>query len=156
VRFLCYDRVSLLEKGSRIEGVKTFALAEEHHRDHFAREPVVPSVMLLEAMAQLLGWGVIHAHDFRLTAIMTLVEGVTFPRPRLRPGFAARVVGEIVSTSATDSLGRAFMEADGQRIATVERLIFKHFPVEDPEALAALFGYCSGLPAASFSPGGAA
>jgi 3-hydroxyacyl-[acyl-carrier-protein] dehydratase len=154
VRFLLYDRVSLLEKGSRIEGIKTFPLSEEYLHGHFAREPVVPGVMLMESMAQLLGWGIIHAHDFTLTAIMTLVEDVSFASPRLRPGFAARVVGEIVSTSRTDSLGRAFVDVEGTRIASIERIIFTHFPAEDPGALADLFAYCSGLPRGSLAPGG--
>jgi 3-hydroxyacyl-[acyl-carrier-protein] dehydratase len=156
MRFLLYDRVTVLEKGSRIEGVKTFPLSEAYLRDHFPRRPVVPGVLLVEAMAQLLGWGIIHAHDFRLAAIMSLVEGVAFADTRLRPGFNGRVVGEILSTSTTDSLGRAFMEVEGERIATVGRIIFTHFPAGDPEALASLFAYCSGLQGSGPPRGGGA
>lgn len=144
MRFLFYDRVSELGQG-RIVGTKAFALSEEYLRGHFNRTPLVPGTILVEAMVQLLGWGIIHAHDFRLSAIVSLIEGVTIVNARQRPGFEARITGEILSTSASDSLGRAWLDAGGTRIAAVDRVIFSHFPVSRPEALRELFRYCSGL-----------
>jgi 3-hydroxyacyl-[acyl-carrier-protein] dehydratase len=145
VRFLFYDRVDLLEEGRRIVGTKTFALSEEYLQGHFSREAVVPGVILVEAMTQLLGWAIVHANGFSLATVVSLVEGLTIAKARLRPGFAATVTAEILSTSATDSLGRAWMEVEGERLASAERIIFTHFPAENPQALEALFRYCSGL-----------
>jgi 3-hydroxyacyl-[acyl-carrier-protein] dehydratase len=144
MRFLFYDRITEIEKGRRIVGVKAFALSEEFLRGHFSRRALVPGVILVEAMAQVLGWGVIHAHDFKLTAILSLVDGVRLHEPRLQPGFTARIEGEILSTGKRDSLGRAWVEADGRRLATLERIIFAHFPVPDPEPLRRLFRYYAG------------
>jgi 3-hydroxyacyl-[acyl-carrier-protein] dehydratase len=145
VRFLFYDRVDRLEEGRRIVGTKTFALSEEYLEGHFSREAIVPGVILVEAMAQLLGWAIVHAHGFKLSAIVSLVEGLTIAKVRLRPGFAATITGEILSNSATDSLGRAWMTVEGDRLAGAERIIFTHFPAEDPHALEVMFRYCSGL-----------
>ena len=144
MRFLFYDRVTELEKG-RIVGTKAFPISEEYLRGHFDRTPLVPGTILVETMVQLLGWGIIHAHDFRLSAIVSLIEGVTIASARLRPGFEARITGEILSTSASDSLGRAWLDAGGTRIAAVDRVIFSHFPAPQPEVLRELFCYCSGL-----------
>lgn len=144
MRFLFYDRVNELEKG-RIVGTKAFSLSEEYLHGHFSRAPLVPGTILVEAMVQLLGWGIIHAHDFRLSAIVSVLEGVTIANSRLRPDFEARITGEILSTSASDSLGRAWLDAGGTRIAAVDRVIFSHFPAPRPEALRELFRYCSGL-----------
>gem|GEM_PF-5326777 len=86
----------------------------------------------------------IHAHDFRLSAILSLAEGVTFHRPRLRPGFQAVITGEIISNSVRDSLGRAWIEAEGQRVATLDRIIYSHHQAVDQEALRRWFHYYSG------------
>ena len=144
MRFLFYDRVREIG-GGRIVGTKAFSLSEQYLSAHFDRAPIVPGTILLEAMVQLLGWAIVHAHEFKISAIVSLVEGLTVADTRLRPGFEARITGEILSTSATDSLGRAWLEVGDARIATAERVIYSHFPAPDPEALRRLFRYCGGL-----------
>ena len=145
MRFLFYDRVDLLEEGRRIVGTKTFALSEEYLEHHFRHQALVPGVILMEAMAQLLGWAVVQAHAFERSAIVSLIEGFSMTKARLRPGFAATITGEILSNSPTDSLGRASIEVAGEPLASAERIIYTHFSARDPRALEALFRYCSGL-----------
>lgn len=144
MRFLFYDRVVEIQKGQSIKGVKTFSLSEEFFRGHFDKTAVVPGVIYIEAMAQLLGWLIIYSHDFKLSAIMSLIEDVTV-HPYLRPGFKADIYGEIISTSGTDSLGKAWMYADNQLIASMKRIIFTHFDQVDPQELMERFQYYSGL-----------
>ncbi len=150
MRLLLYDRVVKLEKHAAITGVKNFALSEEFYRGHYAKIALVPGVILIEAMAQLLGWLIIYSHDFRLSAIMSVLEGA-WVRPRLRPGFQAHIHAEIVSTSSEDSLGKAWMDAEGRVIASLDRIIYSHFHAVDPAELSQRFRYYSGL---SGSPGG--
>src|SRR4030067_1283017 len=116
MRFLYYDRVTKIEKGKTIKGVKAFSLSEEFLRGHYNKIAIVPGVIFIEAMAQLLGWLIIYSHDFRLSAIMSLVEDVS-TSSKLRPGFMAEIHGEIISTSKKDSLGRAWITVDGETIA---------------------------------------
>ena len=52
MRFTLIDRIVELEQGARITAVKSVSLAEEYLRDHFPRFPVLPGVMMLEAMTQ--------------------------------------------------------------------------------------------------------
>lgn len=144
MRFLYYDSVTHIEKGKSIIGVKTFSLSEEFLRGHYKKVARVPAVIMIEAMAQLLGWLIIFSHDFRLSPIMSLLEEVTLT-PHLRPGFKAEIQGEIVSSSKRDSLGRARMYVEGRVIASMERIIYSHVhPVNRPD-LIQLFGYYSGL-----------
>lgn len=144
MRFLYYDRVLAIEKGRSIAGVKTFSLSEEFLRGHYRKLALVPGVIQIEAMAQLLGWLIIYSHDFRLSSIMSLVEDVTVTST-LRPGFRADIHGEIVSTSKRDSLGRAWIEVDGRRIATMNRIIFSHFHKVNSDELKDRFCYYSGF-----------
>ncbi|MEN6437457.1 MAG: hypothetical protein ABFD97_02620 [Syntrophobacter sp.] len=143
MRLLLYDRITSLTPGESITGVKTFSLADEYLRKHFRKRALIPGVMYIEAMAQLLGWLVIHAHDFRLSAVMSLIEDVTFA-PDLRPGFTAEISGRLISTSRSDSLGSARMCVDGREVASMGRIIYVHSPKVDPEQLRAMFEYYGG------------
>ena len=144
MRFLYYDSVSDLEKDKSITGVKTFTLSEEFLKGHFKKVALVPPVIMIEAMAQLLGWLIIYSHEFRLMPIMSLIEDVTLT-PHLRPGFKAEIHGEIVSSSKRDSLGKAQISVDGKMIASMGRIIYSHVHKVESEDLAQLFRYYSGL-----------
>ena len=144
MRFLYYDRVDNIEKGKSIAGAKTFTLSEEFFRKHFHKQALVPGVIYIEAMAQLLGWLIIYSHDFKLSAVMSLFEGVTVA-PKLRPGFTAQIHGEIISTSRRDSLGRAWITVDGETIASMDRIIYAHVQKVNSEDLTNLFYYYSGI-----------
>ncbi len=144
MRFLYYDRVTNIEKGRSIVGVKTFTLSEEFFRGHFSKIALVPGSIFIEAMAQLLGWLIIYSHDFKLSAVMSLIEGVNISSG-LRPGFKADIHGEIVSTSLSDSLGKARIYVDGELTASINRIIYSHFYNVNPEELCHLFQYYSGL-----------
>lgn len=144
MRFLYYDRVTKIEKGRSIEGVKAFSLSEEFLKGHFSVKALVPGVIFIEAMAQLLGWLIIYSHDFEVSPIMSLVEGVKVASD-LRPGFTAQMRGEIISTTRRDTLGRAETFVEGRRVASIERIIYSHFHGADPAELRARFEYYSGL-----------
>lgn len=144
MRFLYYDRVTEIEKGKRIVGVKAFPLSEEFFRGHHRKKAVVPGVIFIEAMAQLLGWLIIYSHDFNLSAIMSLIQDVEVPSG-LRPGFLAEIRGEILSTTKRDSLGRAEVLIEGKRVASVERLIYSHFKGFPSDELKKRFEYYSGM-----------
>ena len=50
--FLLIDRVVELEKGVRIKALKNVTMNEPYFSGHFPHRPVMPGVMMLEAMAQ--------------------------------------------------------------------------------------------------------
>jgi 3-hydroxyacyl-[acyl-carrier-protein] dehydratase len=50
--FLLVDRVLELEKGKRIKAVKNVTMNEQFFTGHFPHRPVMPGVMMLEALAQ--------------------------------------------------------------------------------------------------------
>lgn len=144
MRFLYYDRVEKIDKGKSIVGAKTFTLSEEFFRRHYTRQALVPGVIYIEAMAQLLGWLIIYSHDFKISAVMSLVQDIKIP-PRLRPGFTAEIHGEIVSTSRRDSLGKAWIIIDGKEAASMDRIIYSHVHKVDSENLLNMFYYYSGI-----------
>ena len=64
MRFTRLDRILQLEPGSRIVAVKNLSLAEEYLADHFPRFPVMPGVLMLEAMVQAGAWLIRAGEDF--------------------------------------------------------------------------------------------
>jgi 3-hydroxyacyl-[acyl-carrier-protein] dehydratase len=70
VKFLLVDRVTELEPRSRIVGHKALSLAEEYLADHFPAFPVLPGVLMLEALIQNSAWLVRDALDFDPTIIV--------------------------------------------------------------------------------------
>jgi 3-hydroxyacyl-[acyl-carrier-protein] dehydratase len=143
MRLLLYDSITELRPGESIKGTKSFCLSEECFRRHFSKEAIIPGVMFIEAMAQLLGWLIIHTHDFRLSAVMSLIEDVKVA-PDLRPGFTSEISARLASTSRSDSLGSARMSVNGREIASIGRIIYVHSPMADRDALRKLFHYYGG------------
>jgi 3-hydroxyacyl-[acyl-carrier-protein] dehydratase len=144
MRFLFYDSVTRIEKGVSITGVKSFSLTEEFLRGHYEKRPIVPGALLIETMAQLLGWLIIYSHDFKLSTFLALAEDAVVA-PDLRPGFSAEIHAELISTSKRDSLGKVRMYAGGREIGRANRVIYGHVSRVRPEDLRRLFGYYSGL-----------
>ena len=53
--FLFVDRITCLEKGKRAVGIKNVTMNEYFFKGHFPNRPVMPGVIILEAMAQVGG-----------------------------------------------------------------------------------------------------
>jgi 3-hydroxymyristoyl/3-hydroxydecanoyl-(acyl carrier protein) dehydratase len=56
MRYLLVDRIITLDPGSNITGVKNVAMSEDFLEFHFPKNPIMPGIMLLEALVQLSGW----------------------------------------------------------------------------------------------------
>ena len=56
MRFTLLDRVVAIEPGKSITALKAVSLSEEYLADHFPRFPVLPGVMMLEALTQAAAW----------------------------------------------------------------------------------------------------
>lgn len=132
MRFLLFDRVTSLDPGRRIATVKTFSMQDEHLTGHFPRRALVPGTMVLEAMLQSLGWLVMRTHEFRVLPFFSMLEDLSVP-PELRPGVLLEIAGELVSTNAKGSMGRAEARIEGRVVATAGRVIYGHHPATDPE-----------------------
>ena len=64
MRFALVDRIVSLERGESISTVKNLSLAEEYLADHFPGFPVLPGVLMLEALVQtVLGRDQTVGHD---------------------------------------------------------------------------------------------
>jgi 3-hydroxyacyl-[acyl-carrier-protein] dehydratase len=87
--FLMVDRVLELEPGKRIKALKNVTINEQFFVGHFPQRPVMPGVLMLEALAQaaaLLGF-VTHdiTPDDKTLYYFAGIDGARFKRP-VEPG----------------------------------------------------------------------
>jgi 3-hydroxyacyl-[acyl-carrier-protein] dehydratase len=64
MRFVLVDRITELNPGQSLVAVKNLSLAEEYLADHFPGFPVMPGVLMLEALTQAGAWLVRDMEDF--------------------------------------------------------------------------------------------
>lgn len=70
MKFHLVDRIESIEASKRIVTIKALSLAEEYLADHFPAFPVLPGVMMLEAMVQSAAWLVRVEQDFARSIIV--------------------------------------------------------------------------------------
>ena len=87
--FLLVDRVLELEKGKRIKAIKNVTINEPFFAGHFPHRPVMPGVLMLEAMAQvaaLLAFDALGTTPSEKTIYYFAgIDGARFKRP-VEPG----------------------------------------------------------------------
>ena len=64
MKFQLVDKIELIEPARRIVTIKALSLAEEYLADHFPAFPVLPGVLMLEALVESAAWLVRLAQDF--------------------------------------------------------------------------------------------
>ena len=121
--FLLVDRILEVEKGKRIVGIKNVTFNEEFFLGHFPGNPVMPGVLIVEAMAQVAAiglLGIIPDHEKKLL-YLSAVDRCKFRRPVV-PGDQLRIEAEILNLKTRVCKCRAVATVNGQVCAEAELL----------------------------------
>jgi 3-hydroxyacyl-[acyl-carrier-protein] dehydratase len=70
MRFTLVDKITALEAGKSITAIKNLSLAEEYLADHFPGFPVMPGVLMIEALVQAGAWLARFSEDFANSTIL--------------------------------------------------------------------------------------
>jgi len=96
--FLLVDRVLEIEPGKRVVAIKNVTVNEEFFLGHFPGHPVMPGVLILEALAQAGGILLLHDMADRASKLLyfTGIERARFRRPVV-PGDQLRLEIEVLN-----------------------------------------------------------
>lgn len=112
--FLLVDRIVELEPGKRVVGLKNVSANESFFEGHFPGEPVMPGVLILEALAQVSC--VLVLRDLGVQgsiALFTGADGVSWRR-RVVPGDQLRLEAEVEKLRAPFGRMKAKATVDGE------------------------------------------
>src|SRR5271166_4724165 len=70
MRFVLIDRILDVQRGESLVAVKNLSLSEEYLSDHFPGFPVMPGVLMLEALTQAGAWLIRDMEDFEHSIIL--------------------------------------------------------------------------------------
>lgn len=123
---LLIDRVLEIEPKKRIVAIKNFTINEEFFQGHFPEHPIVPGVLLVEAMAQAGGLLLLHDDPQRADKLLYFgaIERARFRRPVV-PGDQVRFELDVLRLKpahaklAAKALVDGVVHAEAELLSTV-------------------------------------
>lgn len=118
--FLLVDRIEQVEPGVRAVGIKNVTQNEPFFEGHFPDYPVMPGVLIVEALAQVGAVGVMVLEEFRgKLALFAGIDGVRFRR-QVIPGDILTMEVEISRLTGRVGRGKGAATVNGERACEAE------------------------------------
>lgn len=130
MRFNQLDKITELVPGQKLHAIKCVTLAEQHLQDHFPLFPVMPGVLMLEALTQASAW-LIRATDHFQHSMVVLRESKNIKfQDFVGPGDRLEVAVEIIKTEGT-LVHLKVIGQIGVKTAVNGRLVMEKFSLAD-------------------------
>ena len=124
MRYCQLDKITELVPGSRLVATRTLRADEDYLLDHFPRFPVMPGVMMLEALHQAAVW-MIRTGDRFESPLIVLHEAKSVKfGDFLTPGETLQITAELLKTDGPLITVKA-IAAKGDRTTVSARLVMK-------------------------------
>jgi UDP-3-O-[3-hydroxymyristoyl] N-acetylglucosamine deacetylase/3-hydroxyacyl-[acyl-carrier-protein] dehydratase len=119
--FLLVDRILEIEENKRVVGIKNVTINEPFFQGHFPGHPIMPGVLIVEAMAQVGGMlllGPMEDPESKVVYFMSL-DNVRFRKP-VKPGDQIVFEVEIIQIRGKIAKTRGVARVDGEVVAEAE------------------------------------
>ncbi|MEZ7172484.1 3-hydroxyacyl-ACP dehydratase FabZ [Sporosarcina sp. OR05] len=127
--FLLVDRITELEEGKKAVGLKNVTINEEFFKGHFPGYPVMPGVLIVEALAQVGAVAMLQKEENRgRLAFFAGIDNCRFKR-QVIPGDTLKLEVEITRMRGAIGKGKAVATVEGE-IACETEITFALGPVE--------------------------
>ncbi|MBM7652625.1 3-hydroxyacyl-ACP dehydratase FabZ [Neobacillus cucumis] len=112
--FLLVDRILEVEEGKRAVGIKNVSANEEFFNGHFPEYPVMPGVLIVEALAQVGAVAMLKKEENRgRLAFFAGIDGCRFKK-QVKPGDQLRLEVEMTRLRGPVGKGKAVATVDGE------------------------------------------
>lgn len=123
---LLIDRVLDVTPGERCRSLKNVSMNESFFQGHYPGQPIMPGVLILEALAQCGAIIVLCKEEFRgCTPVIGAIDDAKFRRPVI-PGDQLILDAEVLWYKRSIGRMRGVASVDGETVAEME-LTFKLF-----------------------------
>lgn len=117
---LLVDKIIEMEPMKRAVGIKCVTINEEFFQGHFPGRPIMPGVLLLEAMAQVGGIALLYPEEYRgKLALFAGMDKVKFRKP-IVPGDVLYMSAEIAKTRGLVGKIETVAKVNDQVVAEAE------------------------------------
>lgn len=121
--FMLLDTVEELEPGRRAVAKKCVSYNEPFFQGHFPGEPVMPGVLIVEALAQAGAVAILSLPENKgKTAYFAAIQSAKFKK-KVEPGDVLMLETEIIKQKGSIGVGKAVATVDG-KIAVQAELTF--------------------------------
>lgn len=142
MRFIFVDRITKMERERIAIGVKNLAMSEDFFEHHFPFFPVMPGVLMLEAMAQLSSWLISYSTEFKFFGLLSRLYEAKFRRS-VQPGDSLQVEVNWMERTNTSIVfqGRVMREAELIAEAKFENKLVETDQNEEKASLKKLYHF---------------
>jgi 3-hydroxyacyl-[acyl-carrier-protein] dehydratase len=118
--FLLVDRILEIEEGKRAVGIKNVSANESFFVGHFPEYPVMPGVLIVEALAQVGAVAMLKKEENRgRLAFFTGIDNCRFKK-QVKPGDQLRLEVEIIRAKGPIGKGKGVATVDGELVCETE------------------------------------
>lgn len=118
--FLLIDTIEELEEGKRAVGKKCVSFNEPYFAGHFPGNPVMPGVLIIEAMAQVGAVAMLGMEEWKgKTAYFVGIDNAKF-KNKVLPGDVLMIETKIVKVKGPIGMGEATATVNGKLCAKAE------------------------------------
>lgn len=117
---LLIDRVLEIEEGKKITAIKNVTMNEQFFQGHFPQEPVMPGVLIIEAMAQAGAVAILSMEEYKGKLVyFGAIDKAKF-RGKVVPGDTLRFEVEIVKLKKAAGIGYGIAYVGDKKVAEGE------------------------------------
>jgi 3-hydroxyacyl-[acyl-carrier-protein] dehydratase len=118
--FLLIDRVTEVVEGKSVTGYKNVTMNEQFFQGHFPGNPIMPGVLILEALAQVGAIAVLQMEEYKgKTPMFAGADKVKWRKPVV-PGDKLELSCEIIKLRGPIGIGKGIASVDGKKVCEAE------------------------------------